>query len=46
MSISKILIGFASWYNYRALPYAEEAAIAFGILFLILSFGFNNRRGS
>ncbi len=36
-SILNILESFSRWYRYYGIKWAEEAAIAFGFLFLLIS---------
>jgi hypothetical protein len=34
--ILKILSSFSYWFRYTAVPYIDEAAIAFGVLYLLI----------
>jgi len=42
-ALVNVIHSFAIWFNYRAVPWAEETAIAIGILYLLLSAVLNSK---
>lgn len=42
-SILHILNGFSRWYRFYAIKWAEEAAIAIGVFFLLIAATFNSK---